>query len=611
MLQGVVVVVVGGGRRGRGRGGRGRGVAAGAPLNEVSDSGSSVGTDRSGRTGSTDNSFSVVSDSDEEVDENAPPPPPPLPDVPDPFVQIPAMGNPEHSHDHQFQPGFVENGRTLEFFWNMSPTDIVLHLASPFFNVLIDCSNAAGPNINLSMKDMYTYHAALTLGVHMGGVPMYGLWREQPLFQFTGEAAKLQTLLPLYRFKYIRSNLRGYRPEDDVPVKTRSWKIDRAWEAVKKEIENCLSCPGEFLSADEGMAQGSSKRNPIYVSLGKAKPLEGYRFFILVDYKTKVIIAIILDNKILTKENCENRPGGFAGAVIDLLCQNLPGRWYKVMADNYYNTLALALHMMNNRSVLVGGTMQRKHTPRGVYIGSAKKPKPSQRNPKGSLKMVKATEGPVYFYSWMDSSLCYFIDPMYGPGQPDVIHRKKSDGTRQAFQVPKLITAYNKYMHAVDVFDQIRKLFGCDVAHRTLKWTVRMFEIFWSIILAQSYNIYRHLWDRNPQKRLGHREFQASVISGLLGHHTVQPPVLAPVLHAHTMIQQPEGSRGDGSRRRKCLQCRMCPKSISGAKQYPQTTYICQQCNVGLHPCCFDAYHRTLPAPAPSRTRHRPNTPEG
>jgi len=55
----------GGGRRGRGRGGRGRGVAAGAPLSEVSDSGSSVGTDRSGHTGSTDNSFSVVSDSEE------------------------------------------------------------------------------------------------------------------------------------------------------------------------------------------------------------------------------------------------------------------------------------------------------------------------------------------------------------------------------------------------------------------------------------------------------------------------------------------------------------------------------------------------------------------
>ena len=240
-------------------------------------------------------------------------------------------------------------------------------------------------------------------------------------------------------------------------MKTRSRKIgDRAWEAVKKDIENCLSCPGEFPSADEGMAQGSSKRNPIYVSLGKAKPLEGYRFFIPVDYKTKVVIATTLNNKILTRENCENRPGGFAGAVIDLLCQNLPGRWYKVMADNYYNTLTLALHMMNSRSVLVGGTMQRKHTPRGVYIGSAKKPKPSQRSPKGSLKMVKATEGPVYFYSWMDSSLCYFTDPTYGPGQPDVIRRKRSDGTRQALPVPKLVTAYNKYTRAVDVFDQIR-----------------------------------------------------------------------------------------------------------------------------------------------------------
>jgi hypothetical protein len=35
----------------------------------------------------------------------------------------------------------------------------------------------------------------------------------------------------------------------------------------------------------------------------------------------------------------------------------LPGRWYKVMADNYYNTLELAVHMRDNRQMLVGGTM--------------------------------------------------------------------------------------------------------------------------------------------------------------------------------------------------------------------------------------------------------------
>ena len=413
---------------------------------------------------------------------NLPPPQPlpqaPPPGVPPPLVAIPVLGNPEHNLEYLFDPGFVENGRTLDFFRNMTPTNIVEYLSKPFFNTLIDCSNGAEPNVNLSMKDMYTYHAALTLGVHFQGVPMYGLWQDQPCFQFTGEASKLRTLLPLHRFKYIRSKLKGYRPEDDIPTKTRSWKVDRAWAAVKGEVESCLSCPGEFLSADEGMAQGSSKRNPIYVSLGKAKPLEGFRFFLLVDYQTKVIISIILDNKILTKENCANRPGRFSGAIIDLLCSGLPGSWYKVMADNYYNTLALATHMMENRRVLVGGTMQKKHTPREVYFGNAKKPKPSNTFPKGSLKMVKSADRPVYFYSWMDSARVYFIDPAYGPGQCAIIHRKKKDGTRQAFNVPRFIVAYNKYMHAVDVFDQIRQLFGCDTSHRTLKWTVRMFEIF-------------------------------------------------------------------------------------------------------------------------------------
>ena len=109
----------------------------------------------------------------------------------------PALGNPENTLRFDFEPGFVENGKTMEDFRDHSPTMLVLYLARNFFQSLIDRSNAVEPAVNLCMRDMlFLYHAALTLGVYMKGVPMYGLWELQHLFEFTGAADDLTTLLP-------------------------------------------------------------------------------------------------------------------------------------------------------------------------------------------------------------------------------------------------------------------------------------------------------------------------------------------------------------------------------------------------------------------------------
>ena len=59
---------------------------------------------------------------------------------------------------------------------------------------------------------------------------------------------------------------------------------------MQESFRHVMDCPGEMLSVDEGTAQASRTRNPIYTSLGKAKPLKEFRFFVCVDYITKLII---------------------------------------------------------------------------------------------------------------------------------------------------------------------------------------------------------------------------------------------------------------------------------------------------------------------------------
>jgi hypothetical protein len=167
-----------------------------------------------------------------------------------------------------------------------------------------------------------------------------------------------------------------------------------------------------------------------------------------------------------------------------------------------------ALHVKTTFGILLNGTVQKKFVPQIAKFGTAKQPRPSQQFPKGALKITKYKDEQLYLYSWMDSAGVYFIDTVRGPYTFDTIHRKNSTGQKVAFEVPEMIVLYNNNMHAVDVFDQIRKFFGVDLSHKTFKWTVRMMEILFSMILGQAYNVYRAIHKGNKDKQRSHTQFK-------------------------------------------------------------------------------------------------------
>jgi hypothetical protein len=320
----------------------------------------------------------------------------------------------------------------------------------------------------------------------------------------------------------------------------------------------------------------------------------------------------MLDTKTFTAETHAGQPGGVVGAIVDYVISGaeLSGKYHKVMQDNYYQTVALAVHMRDNRNILCAGTAQKKHMDNQIFFGEAKRPKPSRAFPKGSLKMSFNETAKVYEYAYMDSAGVYFIDPIYGPGEQSQIYRKDNTGERITYLVPKLISTYNKYMHGVDVFDQIRKLFGVDLAHPTKKYTVRVFEILFSMILGQGYNIYRHL-HANTRRALSHTEFKIAVIKGFLNHHTVrtQAPGGGAVLPVHKLCQFSPGSYSDGSQKRNRMMCRECPNTTeNGKKNYKRkTNWYCDQFKVAFHPDCFQTFHQANSPNYVPRKRMKPS----
>ena len=100
---------------------------------------------------------------------------------------------------------------------------------------------------------------------------------------------------------------------------------------------------------------------------------------------------------------------------------------------------------------------QKKHIiDREIYL--VVPPKPSRRYLKGTIKtklqkcMNTVTWTALLFTL---SILCMVLE----------IYRKNNTGDRIAYRVSMLISLYNKYTHGVDVFDQIRRLFGIDLVH--------------------------------------------------------------------------------------------------------------------------------------------------
>ena len=510
-----------------------------------------------------------------------------------------------HSGDDKFDPGPLNTDRRFEKYERLSPVDLVLTFVLPFFEALLQCSNAQLPRQDhLTMRDMFLYHAFLTFRCLVPLSTNEAYWNPDQVFvEWKDDAKTFFALFTLRKFYQIRRCLKGYLPADDMPDKPRDWKVRRPWEAVQRALCTTISCCLQYLSLDEAMARASSTMNPVYTSLGNAKPLEGFRFIALVEYESKVIVGIIFDNKSINAENCAGFPGGYVGALMTAVFDSascLIGQWYIIMADNYYNSAEYSAHIRNTRSLLVGGTLKAANVPKEVRLTGPrgqiiKRPKPSIKNPKGTLKMAYNHELAVYVYSWMDSALVYFVDPCYGPSFDSDISRKNGRD-RVTFRVPFFILVYNGNMHAVDVMDQMRKYFGMDLSNATKKYTVRFFEVAFSLGITQGYNTYRYVHKANPNRSMGHTEFKASVFRGLVNHPVVRGPLSAVNggFQGHHLLQYEPGSAGDGTHRRRRGCCRQCPNTQEGARFSRQTAYYCEQCNVCLHPECHVPYHVEL-----------------
>ena len=142
---------------------------------------------------------------------------------------------------------------------------------------------------------------------------------------------------------------------------------------------------------------------------------------------------------------------------------------------------------------------------------------------------------------------------------------------------------------------------------------MRIFEIFWSLIITQAYNIYRYN-NKISQRALDGHQFKLAIILGLINHPVVTGPRTPELIRPteHVIAQWPLGSRYPGRRndnRRFQSACRHCPpNNPDGSRNHRRnTSFYCACCLIGLHPLCFKEFHKDKPehfrASKPLKTR--------
>ena len=479
----------------------------------------------------------------------------------------------------------------LEKFDDMNPYQIFMWL----FRGVLE-KTVASTNLRLEAKtslgEVLLFIAVFMLMAMVRLPRMDQYWYPGPGLSKWVTTMDLKSKMPARRFKDIKAAL-CFEDQERCPEEKkegdRAWKVRGIWTLFAERSKQILAAPGKWLALDEGMIKFMCTRNPL-LELNPRKPIkQGMKIFGLVCSVTKILINVMLADKVITAENSKEFPAGATGRVVTGLTDWLPGRWYHLFLDNWYATMRLGL-LLKTQCILMIGTLRKNRVPCPELVrafGASKDPKPSVANPRGKHCFASNEDATVHLV--MDNKAVFFYDSAYH-NDTETVYRTVNK-VQQRFQgMPKVMAEYTNHKGGCDVFDQLRGAdqFAIEQVGRQHKWTVTLWLAMVSMASTNAYCIYRALHAYETEGYLTHNNFQLSLLNSLWNNPllTQGRPGGRPTTDAHQLMETKAASRGEEhGNRRKCGTCRECSGS------YQTTTWYCATCQVFLHPDCFQAWH--------------------
>lgn len=367
------------------------------------------------------------------------------------------------------------------------------------------------------------------------------------------------------------------------------FKLGRPYSNILYRFQLYYS-PHQCLSIDECMVPW--RGNLSFKTYNPDKPNKyGMKAYMLCDSDNGYCLRF----KLYTGKS--SVPHSTNGATYDLVMDLLRGHYGKghvLYCDNYYSSPRLFLDLWD-LGVGATGTVRsnRKGIPQSIKDITLK-----QRG-----ETVVSHNGPLTVTKYLDSKPVLLLSTV--SSSENVVTGKKDPKTGTDIKRPSVVIKYNAKMGGVDRSDQM--IAYSKIAVKTLKWWKKVFFHMLSMVVLNSYIIYKA--STTETKPMLFRVFRRKLVSQLVEKSTVAGSIsksvgrpsaknLERLSGRHFLSKiQPTGTKQNVTRR--CIVCTPAERELllpTGEKRRRpghDTSYCCEDCNVPL--CvtpCFKLYHK-------------------
>ena len=349
--------------------------------------------------------------------------------------------------------------------------------------------------------------------------------------------------------------------------------------------------PDQNVAIDESLVGLKNRTSLMQYMPNKKHHRWGIKLWVLAEsstgyvYKLRVYTGKVLDQM--------KSAFGQGYAVVFTLMENLLGKGYTLVVDNFYTSIQLAKDLYARKTYLIG-TLRRNRKGIPKVISDAKIPQPPgsvharcRYLLMTSFREKKSVPKPVMVLS--TTNIARNIE----------VRRRGKE-----VDVPETIDEYNRKMGGCDLADQ--KVYAYEDERRTYKWYMKVFAnlmhrsllnayVIYSQMVAQRKEMSRGDPDFDPHSKewkiLSRVHFMKAVIKDLLGNHcdrTTGPRNSFPEPECKLQKLPKELSKNGKTTQRE-MACMVCTKRERKRKR---STFKCTSCSVGVCPACFEEHKR-------------------
>lgn len=450
---------------------------------------------------------------------------------------------------------------------SITPSDFFhLFFDDEVMNLIIQESNRyarqQNTELNLTIAELHVFLGILLLSGY-GKYPNRRIYwsSEEDVPKIVQNSMRLKRFEMILRFIHFNDNSK--LPSDD-----RLYKLRPFLEILGKNFR-AHGGLDEHLSVDESMVPYYGKHYA--KQFIQSKPIRfGYKNWALCSSNGYMYGFDVYTGK----DNNKPKNLGLGGDVVMFLLEQVgvpENQGFKLYFDNFFTGLPLLSHLANKKYCAVG-TIRENRLEQCPLLEK----KQWSKKERGAYKYYKNEQ--TLLVQWKDNKVVSLASNFETNDTVTTSRWDRVSKTKKALPQPKMVATYNKGMGGVDKLDNLVAAYRTRIRQR--KWYWPLVAYFLDVSVVNGWLLMRKLQpeDKTANSLLVFRRYIALTFLKSFGVKPQQGRISRPLTDVrrdnfgHLIVYNETDRR-----------CAFCGK---------KSNFICQKCNVALHPkICFYSYH--------------------